>query len=466
MRLSESLFQRNGVARMSSVVRVRAPMGASSEWVPAALAQAEIVQRGMNSQLSSVIAEARAVWQKLLFPTPKLEEWKYTNPEAIAQGAFILTSSLQATGADARELLQCARIEGLSPVSELVFVDGVYSASLSSMGSCEGLVVSRLADGSATQQCARIGALGLHREESFAALATSLISDCVCISVARGATVKAPIHIIHLATDSSEGGVVTPRVLVEAAENSEVTIVESHLGVSGVRYLSLPVVEIHAASGATVDYHRIQNESDAAYHVAGMTVHQHQHSTVRTHIFSFGGSLVRNNSNVLLAGAGAQSVLNGLSLLSKSQHVDNATVIHHQQPSAESREHFKGIYAGESKGVFSGTIIVDKVAQKTNAFQSNQALLLSSDASIESRPQLKIWADDVKCTHGATVGQLDSDAMFYLQSRGVGREDARAFLVHAFASEVLTSVKLPEVKGYVEGVLSAKLEAISGKQGS
>ncbi len=447
------------------MVRVRAPIGASSDWVPAAFAKAENVQRGMDSKLSALVAEARAVWQKLLFPTPKLEEWKYTNPEAIAQGEFALTVSSQAASTAAQELLQRARIEGLSPVSELVFVDGVYSAGLSSLGSCQGLEVSRLADGSGSQQGARIGSLGLHREESFAALATSLLTDCVCITVARGAVIKAPIHIIHLATDGVEGGVITPRVLVDAAETSEVTLVESHLGASGIRYLSLPLAEIHAAAGATVDYYRIQNESEAAYHVAGMTVQQHQHSTVRTHIFSFGGSLVRNNANVLLGGAGAQSVLNGLSLLSNSQHVDNATVIHHQQPSAESREHFKGIYAGDSKGVFSGTITVDKIAQKTNAFQSNQALLLSSDASIESRPQLKIWADDVKCTHGATVGQLDSDAMFYLQSRGVGREDARAFLVHAFASEVLTSVKLPELKGYVEGVLSAKLEAISGSRG-
>jgi Fe-S cluster assembly protein SufD len=405
------------------------------------------------------------VWQKLLFPTHKLEAWKYTNPEAIAQGAFRFSAT--AAGEEgAAELLKSARIPGLSSVCELVFVNGAFSQSLSTQGAEQGLSISRLADGSASGQIEGVGALGLHREESFAALATSLISDCVCIKVARGAAIKSPIHVIHIATEGAEGCVVTPRILIEAEETSQVIVVASHVGASGVRYLSLPVAEVLAAAGSIVDYYRIQRESECAYHVSGLTVKQAQASTVRTHIFSFGGSLVRNNAHVLLGGAGAQSVLNGLSLLAQSQHVDNATVIHHQQPSAESREHFKGIYAGESKGVFSGTITVDKIAQKTNAFQSNQALLLSSDASIESRPQLKIWADDVKCTHGATVGQLDSDAMFYLRSRGVGREDARAFLVHAFASEVLTSVQLPAVKEYVEGVLSTKLEAISGRGAS
>jgi Fe-S cluster assembly protein SufD len=164
---------------------------------------------------------------------------------------------------------------------------------------------------------------------------------------------------------------------------------------------------------------------------------------------------------MLLRGANSQSLLNGLSLLSGTQHVDNTTLIHHIEPSAESREHFKGIYAGESRGVFSGTITVEKIAQKTNAFQSNQALLLSSDASIESRPQLKIWADDVKCTHGATVGQLDADALFYLRSRGIGEDAAKAFLVHAFASEVLSSVAVAPVKEYVEGIISSRLDTLA-----
>ena len=186
-------------------------------------------------------------------------------------------------------------------------------------------------------------------------------------------------------------------------------------------------------------------------------VSQGRSGNVSIHLFSFGGALVRNNVSTLLKGSGAQSVLNGLSVLNGSQHVDNATVIHHQEPSIESRELFKGIYADSSRGVFSGTIIVDQIAQKTNAFQSNQSLLLSVDSSIETRPQLKIWADDVKCTHGATVGQLNEEAMFYLRSRGISKEEARNFLIHAFASEVLTSVKLKPLREFVEARITEKL---------
>jgi Fe-S cluster assembly protein SufD len=238
-----------------------------------------------------------------------------------------------------------------------------------------------------------------------------------------------------------------------------VVVVESHTGVEGACYLSLPITEIRADSNAQVDYYKIQVESTEAFHVSGLVAQAHRDAHVRNHIFSFGGALVRNNAQMLLRGAQSQAVLNGLSLLNAEQHVDNTTLIHHIEPSAESREHFKGIYSGKSRGVFSGTITVDKIAQKTNAFQSNQALLLSSDASIESRPQLKIWADDVKCTHGATVGQLDKDALFYLRSRGLSLEAAKGFLVHAFASEVLTSVQVNSVRDYVEQLISARLDS-------
>jgi Fe-S cluster assembly protein SufD len=225
----------------------------------------------------------------------------------------------------------------------------------------------------------------------------------------------------------------------------------------GEKYLSLPVAEIVAADNAIVDYYKYQQEAVSANHVSNTIVSQGRSGNVSTHIFSFGGALVRNNVTANLKGSGANAVLNGLSVLSGTQHVDNTTEIHHIEPSIESREHFKGIYADASRGVFSGTITVDQIAQKTNAFQSNQALLLSPNASIETRPQLKIWADDVKCTHGATVGQLDQDAMFYLRSRGIGREEARNFLIHAFASEVLSTVKVPALKEYVEAAITEKL---------
>lgn len=429
---------------------------AGTSWVEAILSDAH--NRQMAAQLSdhvrSRITQARQVWGSLLFPTPKLENWKYTNPEAIAQGPFALPG---AKGTEsAAKFLESVTVQNLGEAAKLVFVDGVYAPGLSRGADEKGLVISRLLEGG---DCELVGSLELHKDEAFAALATSLMSDAVCISVARGKVVTGPIHVIHLVTKAADGSVITPRIFIDAAESSQVTVIESHAGEEGVRYLSLPIAEIKAQQNAKVDYYKLQLESHSAYHVSGTIAVSYRDAEVRSHIFSFGGALVRNNAQMLLQGANAQSLLNGLSLLSGEQHVDNTTLIHHIEPSAESREHFKGIYAGESRGVFSGTITVEKIAQKTNAFQSNQALLLSPHASIESRPQLKIWADDVKCTHGATVGQLDSEALFYLRSRGIGEDAAKAFLVHAFASEVLSSVQLAPVKEYVESIISSRLDA-------
>jgi Fe-S cluster assembly protein SufD len=427
-------------------------------WVEAVLRDAEGRQQAatLSPQVCSRIAQARQVWGSLLFPTPKLEAWKYTNPEAIAQGPFALPTKQDMVAA--QELLVKAAIPNLAESVRVVYVDGVYTPELSNSQAEKGLVLSRLSEGSKGEL---VGSMELHKEEAFAALATALLSDAVCISVERGKTLSAPIHVIHLVTNAAEGCVVSPRLVIDAQESSKITVVESHHGQEGVRYLSLPIAEIKAQQNAKVDYYKLQLESKAAYHVSGVIAESQRDAEVRGHIFSFGGALVRNNGQMLLRGANSQSLLNGLSLLSGTQHVDNTTLIHHIEPSAESREHFKGIYAGESRGVFSGTITVEKIAQKTNAFQSNQALLLSSDASIESRPQLKIWADDVKCTHGATVGQLDADALFYLRSRGIGEDAAKAFLVHAFASEVLSSVAVAPVKEYVEGIISSRLDTLA-----
>ncbi|MEY4701912.1 MAG: hypothetical protein RL326_2099 [Pseudomonadota bacterium] len=439
---------------MSAAAKIEETPVSTASWVDRALQAAEVAQADLKlAMISKLAAEGRSVWGKLLFPSQKLEDWKYTNPDSIARGPYDFALGAKASSA-ARELLERARVSNLGAACEVVFVDGSYSEELSRVGSTAGVVVAR-----ASETTTAIGSLGLHKEDSFAALATALFSDCVSVTVKMGQVLETPIHVVYVTTGASEGRVATPRLRIDAEQGSQVTVVESHIGAQGVRYLALPVGEIVAASGSIVDYYRLQLESEVAHHVSGLSVEQHRDAVVRAHIFSFGGALVRNNAHMVLNGSGAQSVINGLSLLSGSQHVDNTTTIHHREPNTESREHFKGIYAKESRGVFSGTIVVDKIAQKTNAFQSNQALLLSSNASIDSRPQLKIWADDVKCTHGATVGQLDADAMFYLQSRGISKDDARAFLVHAFASEVLTSVQCAPVKEYVEAAISERLEA-------
>lgn len=426
-------------------------------WTEGAIKAAGERQAATLSQAAlKLVQEARAVWAKVLFPTPRQEDWKYTNPEAIAQGDFTLAPA--APTALPADILSRIDISGLS-AQRIVFVDGAFAEALSSMPKQKGLVCARLQ----SRQELPIGALGAHVNETFAALATALLNDGVAISIAPEVSVEAPLHIINVTTQAGEQSVVAPRLFIDAGQGARITVVESHVSVGAVKYLALPVTEIRAAQNALVDHYRLQDESIESFHVSQTDIEQSRDSQVRSHVFSFGGRLVRNNVNVRLLGSNCSAVVNGLSLLAGQQHVDNTTSIQHAEPSSESREHFKGIYADASRGVFSGTITVDQIAQKTNAFQSNQALLLSPNASIETRPQLKIWADDVKCTHGATVGQLDSDAMFYLRSRGIDRETARNFLVHAFASEVLVSVQVEALRQHVEGFITRKLEGIQSQ---
>lgn len=434
---------------MSAVKKPKDGASAAQSWTSAALAEVKNRQGSLGS-LSALIGEAESVFSKVLFPTPRMEGWKYTNTESIAKGAYALAAP--ESGVVAADVLKPFLIEGLL-AHTLVFIDGAFSAEHSSRESIVGARIVRMSEGPVDG----VGSLAPHNEDAFAALATALITDGIAIVVEKNAVVSKPIHIVHVATVKSSGCVVAPRLFVRAAENSQVTIIESHVTTGGESYLSLPVAEIVAADNALVDYYKCQHEAVSANHVSNTIISQGRSGIVATHIFSFGGALVRNNVTSNLKGSGANAVLNGLSVLNGTQHVDNATEIHHIEPLIESREHFKGIYGDSSRGVFSGTITVDQIAQKTNAFQSNQALLLSSNASIETRPQLKIWADDVKCTHGATVGQLDQDALFYLRSRGIGREEARNFLIHAFASEVLTTVKVPALKEYIEAALTEKL---------
>lgn len=438
---------------MGSVVSIKDGVDVAPHWVTSALAEAKKRQVGVSpsKRLAALISEGEEIWNKVLFPSPAMEAWKYTNTDPIAKGSFSL--SPRSPGGLTAEALSPALIPSLQAY-QLVFVDGVFVPLLSSKVDAKGVSISRFASGSNGEG---VGSLAPHATDSFAALATALMVDGVSIVVAPKEVISTPIHVVNVSTSLNSGAVVTPRLYIEAGEASQVTVIESHVSVGGERYLSLPVAEIVAADGAIVDYYKIQDEAHSANHVSNTIISQGRSGNVSTHIFSFGGELVRNNISVLLKGSSAFATLNGLSVLKGSQHVDNSTLIHHIEPSIESREHFKGIYADSSRGVFSGTITVDQIAQKTNAFQSNQALLLSPNASIETRPQLKIWADDVKCTHGATVGQLDQEAMFYLRARGIGHEDARNFLIHAFASEVLSSVRVPALKDYVEALITAKL---------
>jgi Fe-S cluster assembly protein SufD len=267
--------------------------------------------------------------------------------------------------------------------------------------------------------------------------------------------VKTPIHLLFLGVPGGGPVAAHMRNLFVVEENAQATIVETYSG-EGV-YFTNGVTEIALDQDANLDHYKIQIESEEACHVATQQLEQAGPSVFTSHNISFGGALVRNDINSRLGGEHIESTINGLYVVNGRQHVDNHTAIDHAVPNCNSHELYKGIMDGRSTGVFNGKIFVRQDAQKTDAKQTNQNLLLSEDAVIDTKPQLEIYADDVRCTHGATVGQLDADSLFYLRSRGIGLAEARAMLVHAFASDVLNRIKLEDLRERLEEALLRKL---------
>lgn len=405
--------------------------------------------------------EAFERFLELGLPTPRNEAWKYTNVAPIARGNFKAAGEGRLSGADVERLL----VPGLS-ARPIVFINGQFRADLSSVDALpQGVMVSSLGAlraGTAPKELvvATDEHLGRHarfKDEAFTALNTACLTDGAVIVAERGIVVDQPFHVVFVTTADQAEAVTHPRLLIVARENSELTVLESYIGLGANQYFTDAVTELVVESGAVVDHCRLEEEGPGGFHVGAFHINQGRASRVQTGTFSFGGALVRNNLEVVLDGEGVSSTLLGLSVLEGAQHVDNFTVLDHARPHCESRELYKGIYDDRSRGVFNGTIIVREGAQKTNAIQSNRSLLLTAEAAVDTKPQLKIWADDVKCTHGATVGQLDDDALFYIRSRGVGEAAARNMLIHAFASEVVSELKRVQLRHYLEERLLRKL---------
>ncbi|MEP4881886.1 Fe-S cluster assembly protein SufD, partial [Maribacter dokdonensis] len=261
----------------------------------------------------------------------------------------------------------------------------------------------------------------------------------------------------HFSTGNEASLMLQPRNLIVVEENAEVQIIERHQSLTSNEVLTNAVTEIFAAKSAIVDFYKIQNDVESASLIDNTYIDQKDKSVVKVHTFSFGGKLTRNNLNFYQNGEYIDSTMKGVTILGEKQHVDHHTLVHHIEPNCESHQDYKGIYGDSSTGVFNGKIIVDKIAQKTNAFQQNNNILISDKASINTKPQLEIFADDVKCSHGCTIGQLDEDALFYLQSRGIPQKEARALLMYAFANNVLSSVRIPELKTRINKLIAKKL---------
>jgi Fe-S cluster assembly protein SufD len=382
------------------------------------------------------------------FPTTRLESWRFTNAASLAGTNFDLASP-EAEGADA--LL--AEHDLRESAATVVVVNGCFDEALSVYGGLPlGVVVEGLAHSFEQEESSardRVGDL-LTDGLPFAALNSAYLEDGVHVVIPEGAVLTAPIHILVVTVPQSTPVMAHPRLVIEAGPQSQATIILSFAGPDGVGYLTNVVTQVTLDDGAVLELITDQRESGDAFHVHHLHARCAASSILHSRAVSLGGRLVRNDLTAVLEGEGAHATLDGVYVADGTQVIDNHTSIDHAMPHCTSYEIYKGILAGRGRGVFNGRILVRPDAQKTDAKQTNRALLLSDDAQVNSNPQLEIFADDVKCTHGAAVGQLDEDAMFYLQARGLTPAAARELLLHAFVAEVLDDISVAELRGRIE----------------
>ena len=392
-------------------------------------------------------------FQDLGLPTARRgnEPWKYTNAAPIARERFGFGQLDHSQAGLTLEHLQ-AMAPWQPDWRTLVFVDGEFAEQLSSppsTGSSDGNpVVGRIADAATSRPALVDGfltTLVTPESEGFAAVNTAFLQDGAAIGVPAGQDAGI-VNVIYVTTERSQPRATYPRMLVHAAPNSRVTVIESYVGTDDVRYLTNAVTEVEIEEGATVEHYRLLMEGNGAYHVGVSRVRQHKDSHFSSLAIAKGAALGRNDFGVLLAGTGAECVLNGLYLTGGSQHIDNYINIDHAEPYGTSRLFYKGILDGQSRAVFGGNVTVRKDAQKTDAQQTDKNLLLSQDAEVDSKPSLLIYADDVKCGHGATAGHIDEDTVFYMRSRGLDLPTVSRILIHAFASEIIDTVALEPLR--------------------
>ncbi len=390
------------------------------------------------------------------FPTTREEEWRQTSVAAIARAPFRLAEAGDGAGISTRAALAFAGLR-------TVFVNGRFVPELSAGDGRlpRGVEILSLREGLSRHPERlepRLTRVAGDSANVFASLNTAFFEDGAVVLLSPGVVVEEPIHLVFLSGSPDSRPVVSyPRNLIVAGRGSQARIVESYGGAEGQIYFTCPVTEIVVEDGAGVDHYKLQRESEAAFHVATLAVRQERASRFSNHSISLGAALSRNDIDVVLGAEGGECVLNGLFMADGERHTDTHTRIDHAQPHCSSRELYKGILDGRGRGVFHGRIIVRKGAQKTDAYQTNKNLLLSREALVDSTPQLEIFADDVKCKHGSTTGQLDPDALFYLRSRGIPEAAARSLLTYAFASDLVNRISVAPLRAAVEEHLQAHL---------
>ncbi len=411
----------------------------------------------VESPVHDIRTEAIKNFEAKGFPSKKEEAWKYTSLKGLQKIDFSLFPQKESA-------LEYKNIKKyfLHEIDtyKIVFVDGIYSSFLSET-THDGVDICLMSAALTKPMYKPVIDVYFNKiaskDESLTTLNTAFSREGAYIYIPKNKMPKKPIEILHFSTGNEASLMLQPRNLIIAEENAEIQVIERHQSLTSNEILTNAVTEIFAAENAIVDYYKVQNDSNTASLVDNTYIDQKSNSVVKVHTFSFGGKLTRNNMNFYQNGEHIDSTMKGVTILGDKQHVDHHTLVHHIQPNCESHQDYKGIYGENSTGVFNGKIIVDKIAQKTNAFQQNNNILISDKATINTKPQLEIFADDVKCSHGCTIGQLDEDALFYLQSRGIPKKEARALLMYAFANNVLESVRIPELKSRINKLIAEKL---------
>jgi len=421
------------------------------------------LRAGQPAWLRETRDKAMSAFERLGFPTTRDEDWRFTNIQPVAEARFPTGSSTAEVRAAQVWPYLVPGVEG----AVLVFVDGRFSARLSRLAALPaGTFAGDLATALKWDQGQLERHLAAHAPFDLRALTslnTALFADAAVVAVPDGAVVEEPVQLLFLSS-ADAGRATHPRALILAGENSQLRIVETYASLGSAHFFTNAVTELVAAAGAVVDHYRLQRESDHGYHVGITQLRAGRSASVSSHSVTLGGLISRHDAVAVLAGEGADCTLNGVYLADGRQLVDNHTEIEHAMPHGTSHEVYKGILGGRARAVFNGRIRVRPDAQKTDAKQTNKTLLLSDEAQINTKPQLEIFANDVRCTHGATVGQLSEDALFYLRARGIGRDEARSLLVKAFVSDVVSKMKLEPVRTLLDALLDQRLPGAAGRK--
>jgi Fe-S cluster assembly protein SufD len=413
-------------------------------------------QTNIDSYVHEVRSEAIKQFESIGFPDKKLENWKYTSLKNLLNTDYTVLPEIN-------NVLEFKNIKKylIDDIDsyKVIFVDGKYCSHLSET-THEGMDICILSAALTQSKYELIIENYFNKialKDGITSLNTAFSNEGVFIHIPKNKFVEKPIQIIHFSTGNESSLMFQPRNMIVVDENSQVQIIERHQSLSKNKVFTNSVTEIYADNKSIIDYYKIQNDNLQASLIDNTYVNQQRNSSFSMHTFSFGNELVRNNLNISQNDEFIETTIKGITIIGDNQHVDHNTLIQHNKPNCNSHQDYKGIYDNKSTGVFNGQIVVNKQAQKTIAFQSNNNILLSDKATINAKPQLEIYADDVKCSHGCTVGQLDKNALFYLKSRGIPEKEATALLMYGFANNILKSVKIPEIKTRITNIIANKL---------